>query len=75
MAKGPEHPLEITLSTFETVLSRYNEHVKDALQDLDNFRYKALPERLASEEEPALRTDDLTRLVEWKLYASSPVHA
>ncbi|KAH7085015.1 hypothetical protein BKA63DRAFT_559677 [Paraphoma chrysanthemicola] len=65
------HIKSISLSTFNTTLSRYPSAAPESLHDLDTQRYETIPaafaKRVASIEETYLLKAEVEKLVEWKL--------
>lgn len=65
----------ISLSAFQTILSRYVGLVPTRLHDLDELRYSTIPASLAARREKSrdaddaghLTKDEVEKLVEWKL--------
>jgi hypothetical protein len=65
----PSHHInKITLSTFNSVLSRYAPAVPAKLEDLDASRYDTIPTSVANlKSDKFLSKDEVEKLVEWKL--------
>jgi hypothetical protein len=62
------HINKITLSTFNSVLSRYTPAVPEALQELDALRYDTIPTAVAKRPGKLHVTKgEVEKLVEWKL--------
>lgn len=72
--KDPDSPTKITLETLQSHLLSYESHVPDKIQGLESLRGKDIPETLAQRTKNGnafLEKNEVTSLVEWKLYASS----
>lgn len=65
---------KITLSSFNTLLSRYSSTVPDKLTALDTQRYETIPAALKHRKDEGggkdvhLQKEEVEQLVEWKLY-------
>ena len=62
---------EISLDTLHTLLLKYDSHVLDKIQELDELRFSTTPQILAQRQksgEPFLEKTEVTTLVDWKLY-------
>ena len=72
-------PQDILTAEFDSTLSRYPDHVKEDLQELDEYRFETLPrtvtERWQKQASPdgngsdiiLVSKDELVELVTWKL--------
>lgn len=64
----------IPKESFDDILSRYSATAPDKLQDLDTLRYETIPATLAERKKSGaayLKKEEVEKLVEWKLCASS----
>lgn len=61
------HPHEITLKTFQQILSQYEDHVDGKLEELDARRYTTIGQSICSRSPPSLDKAELLALVSWKM--------
>ncbi len=68
-------PKKITYAQFVGIANQYNERVPAGLNDLDELRYRQIPESIQARRKGEgdrawLEKSELESLVTWKLYAS-----
>lgn len=68
--KAADSPSQISLDILHTHILRYDSHVPDKIQGLEELRLSVIPETLLQRKEegkPFLEKTEVTSLVEWKL--------